>query len=189
MEETRVENNKFIRTTDNQKSWQKLNTEMELSINPFKDIFVAKIVTGMSYFDSKGNNYHHTYTNWYMRAEANASYKNWSAFFQMQNHKNNLFGETLGYGENYHLFGIMYKHKQLSLGAMMINPFVDNWKAGSENLNASTPSKNWVYIKETSRLFAIQVSYSFNFGRKYQSSQKRLNNQDTDTGVMSSNKK
>ena len=83
----------------------------------------------------------------------------------------------------------MYKHKQLSLGAMMINPFVDNWKAGSENLNASAPSKNWVYIKETSRLFAIQVSYSFNFGRKYQSSQKRLNNQDTDTGVMSSNKK
>ena len=189
MEETRVENNKFIRTNDNQKSWQKLNTEMELSINPFKDIFVAKIVTGMSYFDSKGNNYHHTYTNWYMRAEANASYKNWSAFFQMQNHKNDLFGETLEIGENYHLFGIMYKHKQLSLGAMMINPFVNNWKAGSENLNASAPSKNWVYIKETSRLFAIQVSYSFNFGRKYQSSQKRLNNQDTDTGVMSSNKK
>ena len=53
-----------------------------------------------------------------MRAEANASYKNWSAFFQMQNHKNDLFGETLEYGENYHLFGIMYKHKQLSLGAM-----------------------------------------------------------------------
>ncbi len=189
MEETRVENNKFIRTNDNQKSWQKLNTEMELSVNPFKDLFVAKIVTGISYFDSKGNNYHHTYTNWYMRAEANANYKNWSAFFQLQNHKNNMFGETLDIGENYHLFGVMYKHKQLSLGAMMINPFVNNWKAGSENLNASAPSKNWVYIKETSRLLALKVAYNFNFGRKYQSSQKRLNNEDTDTGVMSSRKK
>ncbi|WP_321518345.1 TonB-dependent receptor [uncultured Bacteroides sp.] len=188
MEETRVENNKFIRTNDNQQSWQKLNSEAELSVNPFKDHFIVKAVTGFSYFDSKGNNYHHTYSNMYYRGEASAYYKQWSAFFQIQGHKNNFFGETLEIGENYHLFGVMYKHKQLSVGAMMINPFVDNWKAGSENMNANAPSKNWVYIKESSRLLSFKVSYSFNFGRKYESAQKRLNNEDKDTGVMSSKK-
>ncbi len=188
MEETLVEGDKFIRTKDNQKSWQKLNSEAELSVRPFKDFLTMKFATGINYFDSKGNTYHHTYTNWYYRTEANASYKNWSAFFEMQNHRNNFYGETLSYGENYHLFGIMYKHKQLSMGAMMINPFVDNWIQGSENKNVSAPSKNWIYIKESSRLLAIQLSYNFNFGRKYESAQKRLNNQDTDSGVMSSNK-
>lgn len=72
---------------------------------------------------------------------------------------------------------------------MMLNPFADNWKVGSENRNKFAPSKNWEYVKESSRLFAFKLSYNFNFGRKYQSSQKRLNNEDTDTGVMSSSKK
>ena len=189
MEETIIENNKFIRTKDNQKNWQKLNTEMEVSVNPFKDHLIAKITTGISYFDSKGNNYAHTYSNWYYRAEVNGYYKNWSAFFRIQNHRNNFFGETLDIGENWHMIGIMYKHKQLTIGGMMLNPFADNWKVGSENRNKFAPSKNWEYVKESSRLFAFKLSYNFNFGRKYQSSQKRLNNEDTDTGVMSSSKK
>ncbi len=188
MEETQVIDNKFIRTKDNQKSWQKLNTEAELSINPFKNHFTVKLVTGISYFDSKGNNYHHTYSNWYYLAEANGYYKNWSAFFQIKNHKNNFYGETLDYNENYHLVGLMYKHKQLSLGAMVLNPFANNWKVGSENRNASAPSKNWIYIKESSQLYALKISYNFSFGRKYESAQKRLNNEDKDSGVMSSKK-
>lgn len=188
MEETQVIDNKFIRTKDNQKSWQKLNTEAELSINPFKDHFTVKLVTGINYFDIKGNNYHHTYTNWYYQAQANASYKSWSAFFQIQNHQNDFYGETLNYGENFHLLGIMYRHKQLCLGAMVLDPFINDYKIGSENRNASAPSKNWKYIKESSQLFVLKVSYNFNFGRKYQSAQKRLNNQDTDSGVLNGNK-
>lgn len=188
MEETLRENGKFVRTVDNQKSWQKFNPELEIKIGPILDIFTFSATTGMQYFDSRGHNYHHTHTNWYFRGEALATYKNFTATFQIQNHRNNLYGETLYHNENYHILTLMYKHKNMSFGVMTLNPFVDNWKSGDENWNAYAPSQNWHYLKESSRLFAISFSYNFSFGRKYQAASKRLNNEDKESGVMSGGK-
>ncbi len=188
MEEVLRENNKFVRMVDNQKSWQRMATELEIKVGPIKDILTISFTNGLRYFDSKGNNYHHTHTNWYYRIDVMANYKNFSANFQMQNHMNNLYGETLFHNENFHILGINYRHKNLTVGVMTLNPFVDNWKSGWENVGAYTPSKNWHYMKESSRLFAVKVAYNFSFGRKYQSASKRLNNEDTQSGVMSGGK-
>lgn len=188
MEEVLRKDDKFIRTVDNQKSWQRLATELEIKVGPIKDILTVSFTNGLRYFDSKGNNYHHTHTNWYYRIEAMANYKNLSVMFQMQNHMNSLYGETLNHNENFHIVGVTYRHKNLTFGVMSLNPFVDNWKAGWENVGAYTPSKNWHYMKESSRLFAVKLSYNFSFGRKYQSASKRLNNEDTESGVMSGGK-
>ena len=76
MEETIRENDLFIRTIANQRSWQKLNPEIEVKVGPFKDILSLSLSSGINYFDSRGHNYHHTYTNWYYRASIMASYKN-----------------------------------------------------------------------------------------------------------------
>ena len=45
-----------------------------------------------------------------------------------------------------------------------------------------------MYIKESSRLFVASVTYNFSFGRTYKAGQKRLNNADNDSGVMSTGK-
>lgn len=189
MEQIDLENNKFIRIKDNQKNWQKLSTELELSIRPIKDILTLKVVSGLRYFDSKGNNYHHTHTNLYYRAEANANYKNWSMTFQIQNHRNDFFGETLEYGENYHMLYLTHTHKRLSLGMMVLNPFINNWRSGVESKSSQISSIFWAHAKESSRLFCISAAYNFSFGRKHESSQKMLNNADTDSGIMSGSKK
>ncbi len=189
MDDILRENGKFVRTPDNQKSWQAANTELELKIGPVAKIFTASFTTGIKYFDSKGKAYRHQYTNWYYRGEAMANYRNWTMSFQMQSHHNNLWGETLVYGENFHFLGVSYRHKDLNFGLTALNPFVNNWKQGSENRSAYTPSKNWEYIKETSRLFALTLSYNLSFGRKYESGSKRLDNQDTDSGILSGSKK
>lgn len=188
MEETLREGGLFIRTMNNQKSWQKLNPELELKFGPIKDILTVSFNTGINYFDSKGQNYHHTYTNWYYRAEVMAMYKSWSAFFQIQNHCNNFYGETLNYGENYHIAGVSYRYKQLNVGVMSFNPFSNSYRRGSENFSALAPSRSWWYIKESSRLFLAKISWNFSFGRKYQSTAKRLNNEDNNAGTMKSGK-
>jgi len=188
MEETLRENNKFIRTKDNQRNWQKLNTELELKAGPIKDILTLSFTTGISHFDSNGNTYTHSYTNWYYRAEVMANYKAWTGIFQIQNHKNDFYGETLNYGENFHILMLMYKHKQLSVGAMMINPFVDNWRQGSESWSKYAPSKDWMHIRESSRLLSINLTYSFSFGRQYKSGQKKLNNSDKESGIVNGGK-
>lgn len=188
MEETLREDAIFVRTVNNQRSWQKLNPELELKIGPIKDILTLSFANGINYFDSRGHNYHHTYTNWYYRLEAMANYKNWSAFFQIQNHRNNFYGETLNYGENYHVVGVDYRYKQLNVGIAAFNPFTDTYKRGSENFSELAPSKNWWYLKESSRLFVIRASWNFSFGRKYQSAEKRLNNEDSNSGTLKSGK-
>ena len=188
MEETLREGELFVRTIANQRSWQKLNPEVEIKVGPIKDILSLSISTGINYFDSRGHNYHHTYTNWYYRASAMASYKNWSAYFEIQNHRNDFYGETLTYGENYHLLNVSYRYKQLNIGAMCLNPFSNNYKIGSENFSPLAPSKNWMYIKESSRVFALTLSWNFSFGRKYESAERRLHNEDNNAGTLKSGK-
>ena len=103
MEETLRENNKFIRTMLNQQNWQKVNSEINLQFGPIKDILNFNFTGGMSYFDSKGTDYHHTYTNWYYRAGASLVYKNFISSFEIYSHQNDFYGETLTYGENLHM--------------------------------------------------------------------------------------
>lgn len=188
MEETLREDKIFVRTIANQRSWQKLNPEAEVKVGPIKDILTLSLTTGINYFDSRGHNYHHTYTNWYCRAEVMASYKNWNAFFQIQNHRNDFYGETLTYGENYHTVGITYRYKRLNVGLMGLNVFANNYKVGSENFSPVAPSKNFAYLKESSQLYAIHLSWNFSFGRKYESAQKRLHNEDSNAGTLKSGK-
>ena len=51
-----------------------------------------------------------------------------------------------------------------------------------------TPSKNWMYIKESSRVFALTLSWNFSFGRKYESAERRLHNEDNNAGTLKSGK-
>ena len=82
----------------------------------------------------------------------------------------------------------LYNHKNLSLGVGVINPFSDNYKVKTENWNQYASYKKAMYIKESSRLFVVSLTYNFSFGRTYKAGQKRLNNADNDSGVMSTGK-
>lgn len=188
MEETIREGKHFIRTIANQRSWQKINPEVEVKIGPIKDILSLSLSTGINYFDSRGHSYHHIYTNWYYCASAMASYKNWSTYFEIRNHRNDFYGETLTYGENYNLLNVSYRYKQLNVGVMCLNPFNNNYRIGHENFSSPAPSKNWMYIKESSRVFTLTLSWNFSFGRKYESAEKRLHNEDNNAGTLKSGK-
>ena len=61
--------------------------------------------------------------------------------------------------ENLYMLSVMYKHKRITVGVEMVNPFVDNYKR-------------------------INETWNFQFGRNYQSGGKKIWNQDTDIGVM-----
>lgn len=190
MEETLRQDNRFIRTTDNQRSWQKLNPELELKVGPLKDILTLSASTGINYFDSKGNNYHHTYLNWYYSLMINASYKNFNAAFRIQNHRNDFYGETLTYGESYHILSLGYRFKHLNVGVLTLNPFAgkNSYNRPTENHSHFAPSRNTWYVRESAQLYAVTLSWNFSFGRSYQSKEKRLNNEDTDTSTLKSGK-
>ena len=87
-------------------SWQRLNTEVSISVKPFKDLLTMKFSGGMAHFDSRGLNYHHTYTNWYYNGTLNATYKDWSLYGNIKKGRNNFYGETMSRNENFHVIGM-----------------------------------------------------------------------------------
>jgi hypothetical protein len=190
MEETLRENDKFIRTTLNQRSWQKVNPSVNITFGPLKNILTLSFGGGMSYFDSKGVDYHHCYTNWYCNASVTVNYKNFTFYVEGQTHCNDFYGETLHYGENLYHMALKYKYKSMNFGIVAINPFSrhDSYNRPSENRSRYAPSYNTWYLRESSQLFVGTFSWNINFGRKYNASQKQIHNSDSDAGTMKTTK-
>lgn len=188
MDEKYQEGNKIIQTWDNQKNWQRLTGSAMFRIGPIKDILQFSFTGGVNHYISNGNTYSHRYTNWYCEAQASLTWKKFMLMYQMNTNWNWFWGETLEGGENIQMFMARYNHKNLSLGVGAINPFSDNYKVKTENWNQYASYKKAMYIKESSRLFVVSLTYNFSFGRTYKAGQKRLNNADNDSGVMSTGK-
>jgi hypothetical protein len=188
MDEKYQEGNKIIQTWNNQKNWQRVVGFAMFRVGPIKDILQFSFTGGVNHYISNGNTYSHRYTNWYCNMQASLTWKKFVLMYQMNTNWNRFWGETLEGGENIQMFMAKYNFKNLSLGIGAFNPFSDNWKVQSENWNQYASSKKTSYIKESSRLFVVSVSYNFSFGRTYKVGQKRLNNSDSDSGVMSTGK-
>ena len=188
MDEKYQEGNKIIQTWNNQKNWQRVVGFAMFRVGPIKDILQFSFTGGVNHYISNGNTYSHRYTNWYCNMQASLTWKKFMLMYQMNTNWNRFWGETLEGGENIQMFMAKYNFKNLSLGIGAFNPFSDNWKVQSENWNQYASSKKTSYIKESSRLFVVSVSYNFSFGRTYKAGQKRLNNSDSDSGVMSTGK-
>lgn len=188
MDEKYQEGNKIIQTWNNQKNWQRVVGSAMFRVGPIKDILQFSFTGGVNHYISNGNTYSHRYTNWYCNMQASLTWKKFMLMYQMNTNWNRFWGETLEGGENIQMFMAKYNFKNLSLGIGAFNPFSDNWKVQSENWNQYASSKKTSYIKESSRLFVVSVSYNFSFGRTYKAGRKRLNNADNDSGVMSTGK-
>lgn len=185
MEETLRENNMFIQTFDNQKNWQKINSELTLNVGPVKKILTVSLTGGVNRFISTGNNYLHTNTNFYYRLQMMGMYKKFMGIFQAGSPYDNFSGESLNGGEKMHLFMLMYNAGKFTAGAGIMMPFSDQYKREAENRGQFSPSKINMYANDFSRMVMLKFSWNFNFGRKIKGASKRLNNQDTDSGIMS----
>jgi hypothetical protein len=188
MDEKYLDGDKIVQTWDNQQSWQRLAGRSTLRVGPVKQILTMSLTGGVNHYISNGNHYNHTYTNWFGNVDVTAMYKKMMINVGIQTNWNWFYGETLNGGENIHYLMIGYRNKSLSLGAGMINPFVDNYKVENENRSQYASYKKNMYIKESSRLLVFNLTYNFSFGRTFKGEQKRLNNADNDSGVMSTGK-
>ena len=188
MEEKQLEGNKIVQTWDNQQSWKRLSGQATLRVGPIKDILQLSATGGVNRYLSKGNEYYHDYTNWFIRAYATATYKKFMMSVGLETNWNWFYGETLSGGENIHYIMLQYTHKNLAVGVGAFNPFINNYKVDQENWSKHASHKKSSYINESSRMFMAQISYSFSFGRKFNTAQKRLDNSDTESGVMSTGK-
>lgn len=188
MEETLLENNKFIRTYANQKSWQKVSGDLNMRFGPIKNILMFNLAGGINHFVSEGYTYRHTYTNLHYSAAVMAMYKKFMAMFQISSRQDNFIGETLNGGENMHLFLLRYNQGKFTAGAGVMLPFSSEYKREVENRNRFAPYNTQAISTSTARMLLLTFSWNFDFGRKYKGGSQRLNNTDTDTGIVKGDK-
>ena len=64
-------------------------------------------------------------------------YKGWQFFGEVTTRSNNLWGETLEYGEFYHHIGLGYNADKWGFRAMLMNPFsVKGYSIETKDLSA-----------------------------------------------------
>lgn len=189
MEQITFEDGKFIRSSINQKGFHRIYAETTFKLKPFGDYLSFSVTPGVSRFISNGENYTHTYTNWRVRGSIMATYKRWSLIAEANTRWNGFWGETQNIGERAHLIMVGYRADKWSLSLGALEPFSNNYRQGSRNRSALVPTQSNVHTDKLNKIVMVNFTLNLNFGRQYKAANKRLNNDDTDSGIMSGTKK
>ncbi len=189
MERIFIENNKVIYMDENQKHYKLFNPELNVGINELDlfglpGFFSANSSVGYSYFKSKGNTYEHEYNNFYVSIIGTITYKNFSFAGQYRKFQNSLFGETIQKGTDATMFMLAYHKDNFQAGVLLMYPFTNNYRTGYERVSSVAQVSSYDYVNEASRMFVVRLSYNFEFGKKYKTNEKKLNNKDTDSGII-----
>lgn len=188
METTYQEDGHFIRITENHKGFHRLNIETAIQVRPYKEYISIKLTPFLNRYISRGNSYTHTHTNIGLRGNLMAMYKNWVLMAEMNTSNHTLWGETLTKEEKLHTIMAGYNTEKWSIAAGVLNPFTKKYEQEIENLSRQAPYRQLAYSTNLSPMFMVNVSFNLDFGKKRNGAGRRINNKDTDTGILSGNK-
>ena len=189
MESVFYEDNIFVKTYENQKSFQNIGFEIAFNIKPWKDHINLSVIPCINRYISHGNEYLHTYTMKAVRVNLDFSYRNWIVNFTTITPPNrNVYGEQLMKGDLMHTLMAGYKTPVWSVMAGLHNPFINVYKSENENWSALNPVKSDIHSKNMARTFVVKFNFNLNFGKQMKSIPKIVRNMDDDPGIMSGNK-
>ena len=188
MEETIYENAKFVRTYANQKGLHRLMCQTSIQLHPFKEYLSISLNPFFNRYISQGNTYLHTHSNWGFRGSIVGMYKHWVFMADMNTSYHDLEGETITKGETYHTIALGYNKEKWAIQMMMWNPFTDDYHQGIENVSKLAPNKQLAFSKDFTRMVMLNVSFNLSFGKQKQMARKRIENSDTDAGILSGTK-
>ena len=188
MEETIYENDMFVRTYDNQKGLHRLMCQTSIQLRPFKEYLSINMTPFFNRYISQGNAYLHTHSNWGFRGSIVGMYKHWVFMADMNTSHHDLEGETITKGESIHSIALGYNKGKWAVQMMVMNPFTDDYHQGRENVSKLAPNKQLGFSKDFTRMVMLNVSFNLSFGKQKQMARKRIENSDTDAGILSGTK-
>ena len=188
MEETIYEDGKFVRTYDNQKGLHRLMLQASLQLRPFKEYLSINLTPYLNRYISQGNAYLHTHNNWGFRGSIVGMYKHWVFMADMNTSYHDLEGETITKGEAIHSIALGYNKEKWALQMMVMNPFTKDYHQGRENVSKLAPSRQLAFSRDLCPMFMLNVSFNLSFGKQKQMASKRIDNSDTDAGILSGTK-
>lgn len=186
MEESYERQGMIVRSYDNQQGFHRLQVSSSVQVRLLQNKLIFTVTPFANYYVGVGNNYRHRYFNPGICASVMGMVKNWQFFGDVTTRRNNLWGETLEFGEFIHTIGVGYNADKWGFRVMMMEPFsTRGYRSETENLSAVAPNRQKAAIKNFNQVVMLNFHCNLDFGTKRGDSSKRINNEDTDNGILS----
>ena len=178
-----------IRTYDNQRGYHKLNVSPSVQVKLLDNKLMFNVTPFVKYMVSQGNNYNHEHVNYGVRGGIFYLLKGWRFFADVVTAQHNLWGETLTLGELTHDIGINYNSEHFGFGIMMVNPFSPHGsRTVTKDLSALAPTANTAVMQNYRQVLMLNFNVNLDFGTKHNEGWKRIDNEDTESGILSGSK-
>lgn len=175
----------FIYGSDNQKNFIHVQARTFISGELIRDRLFLSLVGVMNRHINHGNEYTHTRTGFFGRAQLEGNYKNWSFSASVYSRMKSLFAETLQYGSPGSDISVAYKYKTLKVGAGIMNPFQPSGNnTGSRLISDLVYKESRTHQKAYGNMVYLSLTWNFTQGRKYRSQGKNVNHADGDSGIV-----
>ena len=178
-----------IRMYDNQRGYHKLNVSPSVQVKLLDNKLMFNITPFVKYMVSQGNNYNHEHVNYGVRGGIFYLLKGWRFYADVVTAQHNLWGETLTLGELTHDIGINYNSEHFGFGIMMVNPFSPHGsRTVTKDLSALAPTANTAVMQNYRQVLMLNFNVNLDFGTKHNEGWKRIDNEDTESGILSGSK-
>lgn len=174
----------FVYKPENQKSFTVAGATSVLTVHAIKQVLNFQAQLAYNSFKSRGLNYSHNYDHWQYYFAADLTLGKWSAEGGWGNASRALWGESISGGEKQSDVQVSYHHKNwyFSLGAILLG-YPQGYDYYNETRSQYVKSKGKTCIKDNGNMLYFSVRYNFSHGRKYNATQRKLNNSDNDSGI------
>ena len=179
-----------VRTYANHRGFHRLQVAPSVQVRVLNNSLIFTVAPFANYYVSLGNSYTHKHFNPGVRASIMGMYKGWQFFGEVTTRNNNLWGETLEYGEFYHHIGLGYNADKWGFRAMLMNPFsVKGYSIETKDLSALAPNTQHAEMRDFRQMLILNFHCNLDFGSRASTREnKRINNEDKENGILSGTK-
>ena len=178
-----------IRTYANHRGFHRLQVAPSVQVRLLQNKLIFTVAPFANYYVSLGNSYTHKHFNPGVRASFMGMYNGWQFFGEVTTRYNNLWGETLEYGEFYHQIGVGYNADKWGFRAILMNPFsVKGYSIETKDLSALAPNTQHAEMRDFRQMLILNFHCNLDFGTQRRENGKRINNEDKENGILSGTK-
>ena len=179
-----------VRTYANHRGFHRLQVAPSVQVRLLQNKLIFTVAPFANYYVSLGNFYTHKHFNPGVRASFMGMYNGWQFFGEVTTRSNNLWGETLEYGEFYHHIGLGYNADKWGFRAMLMNPFsVKGYSIETKDLSALAPNTQHAEMRDFRQMLILNFHCNLDFGSRASTREnKRINNEDKENGILSGTK-
>ena len=175
-----------VRTYANHRGFHRLQVAPSVQVRVLNNSLIFTVAPFANYYVSLGNSYTHKHFNPGVRASVMGMYKGWQFFGEVTTRSNNLWGETLEYGEFYHHIGLGYNSDKWGFRAMLMNSFsVNGYSIETKDLSALAPNTQHAEMRDFRQMLILNFHCNLDFGTQRGEHGKRINNEDKENGILS----